>query len=103
MSSRTWIRNPIPTCCGHCGGVLEKGDAALVITMARGGRVLRFVRCAACEGPAPPDLPAFVERSTAIAPSALHRVGALLPFGPRPSSGVDWKTRAAEREPGEDG
>jgi hypothetical protein len=70
-----------------------------VIEMTRGprARVLRFFRCDACEGPAPPDLPPFVERLTAIAPSALHRVGALLPFE------RDWKTRAAEREPGEDG
>lgn len=97
MNSRKWIRLAIPTRCGRCGDLLGKGDPVLVIAMARArtGRALRFVRCAACEGPAPPDLPAFVERSTAIAPSALHRVGALLPF-----DRVDWKTRAAEREPG---
>jgi len=84
--------------CGRCGATIAKGDPVLRIVMVRGGHTLRFVRCAKCDGPAPPDLPPLVVRSTTIAPSALHRVGTLLPF-------VDWKTRAAERErePGEEG
>ena len=104
MSDRVWERAPVPTLCGGCNALIDKGDPLLRITMARGGRVLRFVRCARCEGPAPPDLPALVERAP-IAPSALHRVSGLLPFGRQPVDPVarDWKTRAAEREPGEEG
>jgi hypothetical protein len=88
--------------------VIPKAAPVLVIEFARGGRhALRFFRCAECDGPAPPDLPPFVERVNTIAPSALHRVGSLLPFGPAPVDPqiVDWKTRAAEgeREPGEEG
>jgi hypothetical protein len=102
MSDRVWHRAPVPTLCGGCNALIDKGTPLLRITMARGGRVLRFVRCAACEGPAPPDLPALVERAP-IAPSALHRVSTLLPLGPKRIA--DWKMRAAERErePGEEG
>lgn len=109
MSTRTWSRSAIPTRCGRCGELINKGDPVLLIAMVprASGRALRFVRCGACEGPAPPDLPPLVERAP-IAPSALHRVGSLLPFGREPVNPrrVDWKTRAAEgaeREPGEDG
>jgi hypothetical protein len=99
MNARTWIRASLPTHCGRCGGDVHKGDPILVIELVRAEHVLRFVRCAACEGPAPPDLPPFVERSNVILASALRRVGRLLQFDFVP----DGKTRAAEREPGEDG
>lgn len=56
------------------------------------------VRCEACEGPAPPDLPALVERMPEpIAPMVhvLAGVGALR---------FDHKAaQLGEREPGEDG
>src|SRR5262252_2298249 len=77
MNTRTWQRAGIGTLCGRCGATIAKGDPVLRIVMVRGGHTLRFVRCAKCDGPAPPDLPPLVVRSTTIAPSALHRVGTL--------------------------
>ena len=116
---RTWTRTPIATVCGGCGYVLSKGDPLLLITVTyaapdgRGQDFMRPVqrkRCAKCEGPAPPDLAPYVARTTEITPSALHRVGTLVPLEWKPTRArgpsaapADWKMRAAEREPGEEG
>lgn len=102
--SREWIRSAVSTRCGRCNELINKGDPVLLIVVVRGSRVLRFLRCGDCEGPAPPSLPPFVER-TPIVPLPT-RVGSLLPFGREPRGArVDWKERAAgaEREPGEEG
>ena len=91
------MRAPMPTYCGRCEHrLLEVGDPILVITF----RHFKFVRCGQCEGPAPPDLPALIER-VPITPTVLLRPARtlikLLPF--------DWKARAGgdPREPGQDG
>jgi hypothetical protein len=96
---RAWARARVGRLCGGCGAPLEVGDPILVITIARGTRPPRhFIRCAACEGPAPPDLPAVV----ATAPGA---TGPPLIYPPGwPYGGADWRARASgAREPGEDG
>jgi hypothetical protein len=106
MNARTWIRVALALRCGRCNRTLQQGDAVLVIEMTRPDRTLRFFRCETCEGPAPPELPAFIERTNEITPTPLRRVTGLLPLWARPASTTDdrdWKTRAAEREPGEDG
>lgn len=106
MSTREWIRSAVSTRCGNCNTEIHKGDPVLLIVIVRGSRVLRFVRCGDCEGPAPPSLPPLVER-TPIVPSPSRLGATLLPFGREPRGDrVDWKTRAtegAEREPGEEG
>jgi hypothetical protein len=96
---RTWTRVAMrSTLCGRCGRDLVQGDPVLCIAIG-GGRALR--RCEQCEGPAPPDLPAFIERTHAIPPLPLRRLVPAVPRGPRL---VDWRARAAgEREPGEEG
>jgi len=82
--------------------VVRKGDPVLVLVLeAVKGARREKVRCARCEGPAPPDLPPLIERREPDPARTFTRVGALrLPLGAPPA---DWKTRAAEREPGEEG
>jgi hypothetical protein len=54
---RVWERTATPTAaCGKCGQVLPAESWVLVITIP--GLKSRLLRCATCEGPAPPDLPA---------------------------------------------
>jgi hypothetical protein len=86
--------------CGRCGRELVQGDPVLNIDVTgRGGRVLH--RCDQCEGPAPPGLPAFIERTNTITPTPLTRFAPLLPLGTRLA---DFRARqSGEREPGEDG
>src|SRR4029077_463894 len=100
---RKWTRVAVPSIlCGACGRELRTGDPLLLIERPRGAaRPLRFVRCAACEGPAPPELPPYVERATGITPTPLTRMRPTLPLGmPR----ADYRARqSGEREPGEEG
>ena len=85
--------------CGRCGRELVQGDPVLYIEIGHNRRVLR--RCEQCEGPAPPDLPPFVERTTAITPTPLTRFHPVLPLGSRLA---DFRARqSGEREPGEEG
>ncbi|HEV8502501.1 MAG TPA: hypothetical protein VGR63_13050 [Casimicrobiaceae bacterium] len=99
---RTWARAIVPMLCGGCNRQLAKGDPVLLIDITyRAGRSIRRSRCDRCEGPAPPDLPALIERSNAITPTPLKKMAAVLPFG-RPLA--DWRARqSGEREPGEEG
>jgi hypothetical protein len=100
---RKWERVSVPsTLCGGCNRQLLRGDPVLVITRERGtARALRFVRCDRCEGPAPPDLPPFVERTNAIAPTPLTKFHPVLPLG---TPLADYRARqSGEREPGEEG
>ena len=94
---RTWTRVVTrSTMCGRCGRELLQGDPVLCIAV-NGGRALR--RCDRCEGPAPPDLPPFVERAD---PIRLPPLTKLVP--PSAARVVDWRARASgEREPGEEG
>lgn len=115
---RAWDRVAVATLCGGCGRTLMKGDAVLVITRPRAtGKPLRFLRCDKCEGPAPPDLPAFVERTSAIVARPLRQFTPTLPLGTTLADYrgsitkqcvdtvvTDFRARAAgEREPGEEG
>jgi hypothetical protein len=95
---RAWERVRVGQLCGRCGAALEVGDPILVITLVRGTRRPRqFIRCAGCEGPAPPDLPLLIETPRgATGPPLVYPAG--WPYG-----GDDWRARASGREPGEDG
>ena len=99
---QTWERARVGSHCGGCGRDVEVGDPILVFVIARGNRpARRFLRCAACDGPAPPDLPALVERINAITPRPMTRFPPVLPLG---SPLADYRARqSGEREPGEEG
>ena len=99
---KTWERAAWPTACGGCGRLLEAGDPLFVLTIERGTLTsIRRLRCDTCEGPAPPDLPPFIERTSPITPTPLTRFAPVLPLG---MPLADWKARATdEREPGEEG
>jgi hypothetical protein len=92
---KTWIRaNRRSISCGLCGEVQDVG-APIVEYQVRG---VVLIRCAGCEGGAPPDLPLIIERQKAPLPTLNWSRLGLLP--------LDFKTRAAvedEREPGEEG
>lgn len=91
---RRWTRVVVPsTLCGGCGHELRKGEPILAIEVTYlAGKVLRLWRCAQCEGPAPPDLPADIVTDEPRPPIDLTRFG-LLPLDfSRPT-----------REPGEEG
>lgn len=97
---RTWQRAKWPRHCGRCGVLLRVGDPFLAYEGAVGpiGTVkpITFVRCAECEGGAPPDLPALVER--------VVEQPAMVPVRQLMGLPLDWSRRAAgEREPGEEG
>lgn len=107
---RAWARVAVATLCGGCNRQLAKGDPILVIDFEfradyttsppKARRAVRRIRCDRCEGPAPPDLPAFVEQSNAITPTPMTRFHPVLPLG---TPLADWRARASgEREPGED-
>jgi hypothetical protein len=80
---RTWTRAPRVRRCGRCGTDVAVGAPYLSIRLAGTGREL--VRCATCEGPAPPDLPALIEPRSAHEPINLTRFGILpMDFSRRP-------------------
>ena len=90
---RTWTRAQFDTTCGRCRRSLSRGDPMQLITLSTLKRPL--VRCVACVGPAPPDLPALVEQAPVIL-SSWTQVLRPLP--------ADWKhAQAGEREVGEEG
>jgi hypothetical protein len=88
------VRTPYAS-CGRCSAPLEIGAPVLVIRLRTKGPAARpKLRCPDCAGiPAPPDLPALLERVEAPKP------GGLTPLV------FDWKERASgqDREPGEEG
>lgn len=96
---RTWKRAPFLCLCGLCRGDIAKGAPVLEIRVTYGGArsASLHMRCEKCMGPAPPDLPAFVERAPEFTPMVHILTGpGALPF--------DFKSRATgEREPGEEG
>jgi len=93
---REWTRARGTRHCGGCGAEIRVGDAMIEYTFKRAnGRSLTLRRCAECEGGAPPDLPTIIEFDRTPKPAIdFTRIG-LLP--------LDYKQRAAEREPGEEG
>lgn len=93
----------------ECGGAHDQpryihvGEPMLELTLKlASGNTLTFIRCQACEGPAPPDLPLedpAVRVTTWEAVDVMTRVRKLIPPPP-----VDYKAQAAgDRDPGEEG
>lgn len=58
---RRWTRAVVDSHCGKCAGRIPAGHPALLIDLPQLSRPL--VRCDACEGPAPPDLPSVMTLS----------------------------------------
>jgi hypothetical protein len=99
---QTWTRVVVATLCGGCNRQLTVGDPVEVREFAyHGGPLIHRVRCDRCAGPAPPDLPALVEREHRITPTPLLHIVPKRPLG----VGLpDWRARAAgDRDPGEEG
>jgi hypothetical protein len=90
--SRTWRRAVMTMHCGRCGAEIAQAAPMLLITIASVHRSV--VRCVACEGPAP-ELPPVVEPPPVVALPSFVPVRQLLP--------LDWRSRAAGRDPGEEG
>lgn len=87
--------------CGGCGHEMQQGDPMLLIEVTYRGRSTTRVRCEKCEGPAPPALPALIERTNTITPTPMKRLAPLLPLG---TPLADFRARqSGEREPGEEG
>jgi hypothetical protein len=90
----TWERATFDRLCPMCNRVVKVGEPILVyrFTPAPPRKTpIEKIRCASCDGPAPPDLPAHIEEAPRP-PLAMHRLGLLpLEFG-----------RTATREPGEE-
>jgi hypothetical protein len=90
---RTWTRATISSFCGGCGAEIKRGDPHVLISLPGVSR--KLVRCPACAGPAPPDLPALIERSPTTKPfTPLKAIAKSLPF--------DSRMAAVGREPGSD-
>jgi len=85
---RRWTCARWPGRCGGCGAALQPGDVVLEIQIA--GVKARLRRCAACEGPAPTELPLEIEIQEPIRLD-MTRIG-YLPLEPM-----------LAREPGEEG
>ena len=108
---RIWKRAAAALVCGGCGQRIAAEDPVLAITFsewveATGGQVHRQtavkLRCVACAGPAPPDLPARPVMAQITKPMArptwsgrsTGRTAAALAVAP------DYKQAQYEREPG---
>ncbi len=61
MSAR-WIRCAFTARCGACNADLHTGDPLLELVLPNLRR--RLLRCPACAGPAPPDLPPLIETAS---------------------------------------
>lgn len=86
-----WERIRSPTHCGGCGAQLEVGAPVLVhFAATQGRRPRRFLRCGACVGGVPPDLPTEIVYAEPRPALDFTRVG-LLP--------LEFQLR----EPGEEG
>jgi hypothetical protein len=79
-----WERTRYARRCGRCGHEIPIGAPVFVLVI---GKVAKD-RCADCEGPAPPDLPAVIERVERPTPLPFARftVDAI---------GMDWKAKSA--------
>lgn len=65
-----WARATHVMLCGRCvGRIIRPGEPVWLITMPAITRQL--VRCVDCSGPAPPDLPALVERQAPVTASMM--------------------------------
>lgn len=93
---KAWERARRVRRCGFCGQTIAVGQPLLARWLA--GYEWRKVRCAACAGePVPADLP-----EPEIEPARRLRATPIQPLLAVASLARDWKTAAAEREPGED-
>jgi len=89
-----WDRAIRDQWCGRCGHRIATGDPVFVLTL----QSTEKVRCATCEGPAPPDLPALVERAPIDMPRMVRFAAGAMALP------LDWKARSAgDREVGEEG
>jgi hypothetical protein len=92
---KAWDRAQRDQRCGLCGEHIETGAAVLVLRI---GHLVK-VRGVCCAGPAPPDLPPYVERVSVVDTRPfvpLRLVADSLP--------LDWRRRSAgDRDPGEEG
>lgn len=114
---RTWTRVTVTTLCGGCRGFLTPG-APIELTTLPGVRHDRR-RGVCCAGPAPPDLPAKMVRTSpeetrglrqrlarlgSLAGRAFAEQGSLTPVLIHQRAMRDVKqAQANEREPGEEG
>lgn len=87
-----WSRAVSATLCGGCAARLAEGDPILLRTLPNVKR--EFVRGVCCAGPAPPDLPAHVVRSSRTKK-----------FTPLRASKPEWLPyrEPVDREPGSEG
>ncbi len=83
---RTWRRATGMQRCGLCDRSIPQGEPVIAVSLPAIKREL--VRCVTCVGPAPPDLPALVERAPDSAPMKPLRDVAR-------TVAVDFKARAA--------
>lgn len=92
----SWTRAGRPQLCGRCGHTIERGEALFVIALA--AVTQPKVRCGACAGPVPPDLPQLVVRAPMQIPQSWTRFTqkSVVPM-------FDVKAaQLGEREPGSD-
>jgi hypothetical protein len=87
-----WERARRARHCGYCRGEIAAGDPILVIRFDASTRHDK-IRCQACAGQAPPDLPEVIDRREEL----VQRVARLSQAAP-----LDVKQRQS-REPGEEG
>lgn len=100
-----WTRAPQVKQCGGCNAFVPKGAPLLELTLTfdTGTGPVRVVkvRCGACAGPVPPDLPTEVERTDARPlPSLFHSAQEVFSRIHKQRA-LDYT--AGERQPGEDG
>lgn len=83
--SRAWTRVGIDEVCGQCGASIPAGEPVQRITIPGVRRA--FVRCVACEGPAP----------AAFAPPPVRAPAPVLPFARFSAAAlpIDWKQKAS--------
>lgn len=96
---RRWIRASMHLFCGGpCGRLVHKGEPMLELSSPAWSFSHPKLRCVACAGEPPPDLPPLIER-TPIQPTATR-----LPLRTMTGLPADFKRAASgEREPGEEG
>lgn len=95
-ATRTWTRATLVEHCGLCGHEIPSGEPVLLLKLPLLKRALK--RCKGCVGPAPPDLPAVIERRERPTFKPFVHIATGTDALP-----LDFKSAAAGREPGEDG
>lgn len=95
-----WTRIVVRRYCGACAELQLPGAAMLVIELvSAAGRRLEKLRCQACAGPAPADLPPAT--ITPVPPRKVLEARDRFVFKGS-THPLDFKTAAGGREPGSD-